>query len=213
MLEKTRIVIIEDNTAIREGFAAVLASTAAFTVPGKYSNCEAAVASLQADLPDVVLMDIGLPGMSGIEGTAIIKKQLPGCTVIIITVMEESEKVFQSLCAGASGYIVKNSESEDIVKTINEALAGGAPMSLSIAKMVVSSFRQSSSSPLSERETAVLQGIAQGKSYSKIALDLFISRETVRSHIKNIYGKLAVSSKDQALKVASDKKWLTSGKW
>lgn len=212
MSEKTRIVIIEDNTAIREGFAAVLESTGSFAVPAKYSNCEAAIAHLKADMPDVVLMDIGLPGMSGIEGTAIIKKQLPECNVIIITVMEENEKVFQSLCAGASGYIVKNSDSEDIVKTIGEVLAGGAPMSLSIAKMVVSSFRQSSSSPLSERETAVLQGISQGKSYSKIANDLFISRETVRSHIKNIYGKLAVSSKEQALKVASDKKWL-GGKW
>ncbi|RYE27302.1 MAG: response regulator transcription factor [Sphingobacteriaceae bacterium] len=212
MPEKTRIVIIEDITAIREGFAAILESAGNFIVPAKYSNCEAAIANLKVDLPDVVLMDIGLPGMSGIEGTAIIKKQLPLCTVIIITVMEESEKVFQSLCAGASGYIVKNSNSEDIVKTINEALAGGAPMSLAIAKMVVSSFRQSSNSPLSERETAVLQGISEGKSYSKIALDLFISKETVRSHIKNIYSKLAVSNKEQALKVANDKRWL-SGKW
>ena len=212
MPEKTRIVIIEDNAQIREGFAAVLQSTETFAITGQYSNCEAAISHLKTDLPDVVLMDIGLPGMSGIDGTAIIKKQLPGCNVIIITVMEESEKVFQSLCAGASGYIVKNSDSEDIVKTISEVLAGGAPMSLSIAKMVVSSFRQSSSSPLSERETAVLQGISQGKSYSKIANDLFISRETVRSHIKNIYGKLAVSSKEQALKIASDKKWL-NGKW
>lgn len=212
MPEKTRIVIIEDNAQIREGFAAVLQSTETFAITGQYSNCEAAISHLKTDLPDVVLMDIGLPGMSGIDGTAIIKKQLPICNVIIITVMEESEKVFQSLCAGASGYIVKNSDSEDIVKTIGEVLAGGAPMSLSIAKMVVSSFRQSSSSPLSERETAVLQGISQGKSYSKIANDLFISRETVRSHIKNIYGKLAVSSKEQALKIASDKKWL-NGKW
>ena len=209
MPEKTRIVIIEDNTQIREGFAAVLESTETFTITGQYSNCEAAIARLKADLPDVVLMDIGLPGISGIEGTAIIKKQLPGCNVIIITVMEESEKVFQSLCAGASGYIIKNSALEEIIKTINEALAGGAPMSLSIAKMVVSSFQQSKSSPLSERETAVLQGIAEGKTYSKIAVDLFISKETVRSHIKNIYGKLAVSSKAQALKIAGDRRWLT----
>jgi DNA-binding NarL/FixJ family response regulator len=213
MPEKTKIVIIEDNTQIREGFAAVLESTEAFTITGQYGNCEAAISVLKSDLPDVVLMDIGLPGMSGIEGTAIIKKQLPACIVIIITVMEESEKVFQSLCAGASGYIIKNSALEEIVKTINEALAGGAPMSLSIAKMVVSSFQQSNSSPLSERETAVLQGISEGKTYSKIAQDLFISKETVRSHIKNIYGKLAVNSKAQALKVASDQRWLTGRRY
>ncbi len=213
MPDKIKIVIIEDNTQIREGFAAVLESTEAFTVTGQYGNCEAAISNLKLDLPDVVLMDIGLPGMSGIEGTAIIKKQLHACIVIIITVMEESEKVFRSLCAGASGYIIKNSALEEIVKTINEALAGGAPMSLSIAKMVVSSFQQSNSSPLSERETAVLQGIAEGKTYSKIALDLFISKETVRSHIKNIYGKLAVSSKAQALKVAGDHKWLSGRKF
>ncbi|RYE30607.1 MAG: response regulator transcription factor [Sphingobacteriaceae bacterium] len=208
MSEKIKIVIVEDNTQIREGFAAVLESTETFTVTGQYSNCEETIKKLPNDKPEVVLMDIDLPGMSGIEGTAIIKKQLPGCIVIIITVLEESEKVFRSLCAGAGGYIVKNSGLEEIVKTINEALAGGAPMSLSIAKMVVSSFKQSSTSPLSERETAVLQGISEGKTYSKIALDFFISKETVRSHIKNIYGKLAVNSKAQALKVAADHKWL-----
>ncbi|MVN21603.1 response regulator transcription factor [Mucilaginibacter arboris] len=209
MPEKTRIVVIEDNTQIREGFAAVLESTETFIITGQYSNCEEAIKNLRDDSPEIVLMDIDLPGMSGIEGTAIIKKLMPATIVIIITVLEESEKVFQSLCAGAGGYIVKNSALEEIVKTINEALAGGAPMSLSIAKMVVSSFKQSNSSPLSERETAVLRGIAEGKTYSKIALDLFVSKETIRSHIKNIYHKLAVNSKAQALKIAGDKKWIT----
>lgn len=209
MAEKTRIVIIEDNAQIREGFAAVLESTEAITITGQYGNCEEAIKNLQDDNPKVLLMDIGLPGMNGIEGTAVIKKLMPEVIVIIITVLEESEKVFQSLCAGAGGYIIKNSALEEIVRTINEALAGGAPMSLSIAKMVVSSFKQSSNSPLSERETAVLQAIAEGKTYSKIALDLFVSKETVRSHIKNIYHKLAVNSKAQALKIAGEQKWLT----
>lgn len=109
---------------------------------------------------------------------------------MIITVFEDSDKVFQSLCAGATGYLVKNSDLEDITKSIDEALAGGAPMSLHIAKMVVQSFKLQQNSPLSERETEVLQSIAEGKSYSKIALDLFISKETVRSHIKNIYQNL-----------------------
>lgn len=153
-------------------------------------------------------MDIDLPGMNGIEGTMQIKKRRPKCIVLIITVLEDSDKVFRSLCAGAGGYIVKNSDTDDIVKSIAEAFAGGAPMSLNIARMVVQSFNQPQDSPLSEREKEVLQGIAQGKTYSRIAIDLFISKETVRTHIKNIYQKLAVNSKADALKAAGLNKWL-----
>ncbi|MCK7558065.1 response regulator transcription factor [Chitinophaga sedimenti] len=106
------------------------------------------------------------------------------------------------------GYIIKNSDTGAIVKSIHEAFAGGAPMSLQIAKMVVQSFNREQDSPLSDREKEVLRGIAEGKSYSKIALDLFISKETVRSHIKNIYQKLAVNCKADALKVAGSNRWL-----
>ncbi|RYD87036.1 MAG: response regulator transcription factor, partial [Sphingobacteriales bacterium] len=153
-------------------------------------------------------MDIDLPGMSGIEGTEHVKKHYPACIVLIITVLEDGQKVFQSLCAGAGGYIVKNSDTEHILKAIDEAFAGGAPMSLNIARMVVQSFNRAPDSPLSDRERDVLRGISEGKSYTKIALDLFISKETVRTHIKNIYQKLAVNSKAEALKVAGSKKWL-----
>lgn len=202
------IVIIEDNSKIREAFAEVINSTDKYVVTGSYGNCEDAIAQLKHDDPDIVLMDIELPGMSGIEGTMKIKKLCPKCIVLIITVFQDSEKVFQSLCAGASGYLVKNANIETIINNIDEALAGGAPMSLNIAKMVVQSFAVSKDSPLTERETAVLKGISQGKSYSKIGLDLFISGETVRSHIKNIYQKLAVNSKSEAIKVAGSKKWI-----
>jgi len=205
---KHRITIIEDNDKIREGLVAVVECSGRYDVIGNYSNCEDAIRLLQTDLPDVVLMDIGLPGMSGIEGTTRIKKQLPACVILIITVVEDSEKVFQSLCAGAGGYIVKNSNVEDIVKSIDEALAGGAPMSLQIARMVVQSFNRRNDSPLSNRETEVLQAIAQGKSYTKIATELFVTKDTVRSHIKNIYQKLSVNSKAEALQVANNKKWI-----
>ncbi len=203
-----RISIIEDNPRIREGFAFVIDSTPGYRVSGQHTTCEEALRTLINDSPDLVLMDIDLPGMDGIEGTMRIKKQLPACIVLIITVIEDSDKVFRSLCAGAGGYIIKNSDTDDIIKSISEALKGGAPMSLRIAKMVVQSFTRAIDSPLSEREQEVLRGIAEGKSYSKIALDLFISKETVRSHIKNIYQKLAVNSKSEALKVAGDKRWL-----
>jgi DNA-binding NarL/FixJ family response regulator len=205
---KKRIIIIEDNIAIREGFRAVLDTIDMYEVMNLYGNCEDALDNLSKDLPDVVLMDIELPGMDGIAGTLRIKKQFPNCIVLIITVLEDSEKVFRSLCAGAGGYIVKNSNISEIVQNIDEALAGGAPMSLSIARMVVQSFQQQQNSPLTERETQVLQSIAQGKSYSKIALDLYVSKETIRTHIKNIYRKLEVSSKADAIKVANSKKWV-----
>ena len=205
---KKKIIIIEDNRPVREGFAAVISSTANYQVQGQYDNCEDALRNLHADRPDLVLMDIELPGMDGIEGTLQIKKKLPAAIVLIITVLEGSDKVFQSLCAGAGGYIVKNSDTEHIVGNIDEAFSGGAPMTLYIAKMVVQSFNRPQDSPLSDREQDVLRGIADGKSYTKIALDLFISKETVRSHIKNIYQKLAVNSKSDALKVAGNNKWI-----
>jgi DNA-binding NarL/FixJ family response regulator len=204
---KKRIVIIEDNTAIRKGFFDILETIARYQVISQYSNAEDALANLTEDKPDVVLMDIELPNMNGIDATLIIKKAVPECIVLIITVHEKSEKVFQSLCAGAGGYIIKNSDIKAIVQDIDEALAGGAPMSLSIARMVVKSFQSQNDSPLSARETEILQSIAEGKSYSKIALDLFIAKETVRSHIKNIYRKLEVNSKAEALEVATSNKW------
>jgi DNA-binding NarL/FixJ family response regulator len=205
---KKRITIIEDNWEISQGFAALIGTTDAYQLIGQYGSCEDALKMIAVDQPDLILMDIDLPGINGIEGTLRVKKQLPDCIVLIITVLEDSSKVFQSLCAGAGGYIVKSSDGDNIVRNIEEAFSGGAPMSLQIAKMVVKSFNRSLNSPLSEREHEVLKRISEGKSYSKIALDLFISKETVRSHIKNIYQKLAVNSKDAALKVAGNNKWL-----
>lgn len=208
MKARKRILIIEDNKTIRDGFEALIAATETYQVCGSYEACEPALRKLDADLPDLVLMDIELPGMNGIEGTMQLKKRLPDCIVLIITVLEDSEKVFRSLCAGAGGYIVKNSDSDSILASMAQAFDGGAPMSLNIAKMVVQSFNLRTDSPLSERESDVLRGIASGKSYTKIALDLFVSKETVRTHIKNIYQKLAVNSKADALRVANERKWI-----
>jgi len=203
-----KIIIIEDNRDIRKGFAEVIKDSGKYEVVKDYDNCEEALRNLKRDSPDVVLMDIDLPGMSGIEGTSRILKQNPDTLVLIITVYEDSNKVFKSLCAGACGYIVKNLGMKELLYSIDEAVAGGAPMSLNIASMVVKSFKLSSDSPLSERETQVLQGIAQGKTYTKIAAELYINKETVRSHIRNIYHKLSVNSKADALRVAEDKRWI-----
>ncbi|WCT13304.1 response regulator [Mucilaginibacter jinjuensis] len=205
---KKRIAIIEDNIKIREGFAEVIAGSPDYIICGQYGNCEDALKNFIVDAPDLVLMDIDLPGMDGIEGTFKIKKRTPDCIILIITVLQDGDKVFRSLCAGAGGYIVKNSKPESIIENIAEAFSGGAPMSLNIAKMVVQSFNRQPGSPLSERETEVLKGISDGKSYTKIATDLFISKQTVRTHIKNIYQKLAVNSKAEALKIAGNNRWI-----
>jgi DNA-binding NarL/FixJ family response regulator len=205
-----RLLIVEDNALIRQGFATVIQAAGRYQVVGQYGTCEEALKQLPTDRPDIVLMDIDLPGMNGIEGTARIKKLHPSCIVLIITVVEDSEKVFQSLCAGAGGYLVKNASVDALVKSIDEAVAGGAPMSLHIASLVVKSFAVNHDSPLSSRETQVLQSIAQGKTYTKIADELFINKETVRSHIRSIYHKLEVNNKSDALRKAGNNKWLTT---
>jgi DNA-binding NarL/FixJ family response regulator len=206
-----RLLIVEDNPFIRQGFATVIQQSGRYQVVGQYGTCEQALKHLATDCPDLVLMDIDLPGMDGIEGTAKIKKLRPTCIVLIITVLEDSEKVFQSLCAGAGGYLVKNASGAALVTSIDEAVAGGAPMSLHIASLVVKSFARQADSPLSGRETQVLQAIAQGKTYTKIATELFINKETVRSHIRSIYHKLEVNNKSDALRKAGDQRWLAPG--
>jgi DNA-binding NarL/FixJ family response regulator len=202
MNDQCRIVIIEDNDIVREGFAVILENEAGYTVVNAYDNCEAALENLKNDAPWVVLMDIELPGMNGIRGTREIKKRLPGCEVLVISVYEDNDLVFDALCAGACGYVTKNLGATELVHAVTEAIKGGAPMSTKIAKMVVQSFRKSATSPLSERESEVLELLAKGKTYTMIAEALFISKETARSHIKNIYLKLEVNCKSDALEVA-----------
>ena len=164
--------------------------------------------NLESDLPDLILMDIELPGISGIEGIRKIKKIHPEINFIVITVHEENEKVFDALCAGASGYLTKNISSQKLIDSILEVQQGGAPMSTNIARMVINSFHRSNQSPLSPRETEILLHLSRGKSYSMIADELFINKETVRTHIKNIYHKLDVNSRDEAIKAARDGKYI-----
>ena len=202
----SRITIIEDNEVVKDGFALLINSFSKHEVVGTYMTCEEAIKNLKKDKPDIILMDIELPGMSGIEGTRIIKKDHPEIDVLVITVHENSELVFQALVAGASGYITKNATHDKILDAINEVKSGGAPMSSNIARMVVESFQRNQNSPLTKRETEVLELLAKGKSYSVIADELYIHKETVKSHIKNIYYKLQVNSKAAAIEVAMKNK-------
>jgi DNA-binding NarL/FixJ family response regulator len=150
-------------------------------------------------------MDIELPGMDGIQGTKEIKKMLPKTKVIMVTVYENSRNVFDALCAGATGYLTKNTNSDKLIEALDELQAGGAPMSINIAKMVVESFKKAPDSVLTERETQVIEMLSQGSSYKSIALKLDISINTIKYHIKNTYDKLQVHSKEEAIKEASDR--------
>ncbi len=198
-----KVIIVEDDKVIREGFVNILDESGKYNCVASYDTCEEVIKNLKKDNPDIVLMDIGLPGMSGIEGTKRIKKLNPQIDIIVVTVHEEHFKVFEALCAGASGYLTKNITSEKLLGALDETARGGAPMSTNIAKMVVKSFQKNTRSPLSSRETEVLQLLARGKSYTMIADELFIDKETVRSHIKNIYRKLEVNSKAGAIEKAN----------
>ncbi|MFQ5772086.1 MAG: response regulator, partial [bacterium] len=175
-----------------------------------YSDCETAIKGIAEDLPDVVLMDIGLPGMSGITGIQKIKEKLHDIDIIVLTIHGEQESVFEALCAGASGYLVKNNQPARLLEAIREAHEGGAPMSTEIARMVVNSFHTNHHSPLTVRETEVLTQLCTGKSYKMIADVLFISEETVRRHIKNIYKKLEVHSQSEAVAKAIKEKLVKS---
>ena len=203
---KNRIEIVEDNDVVRDGLQLLINSMSDHIIVGAYVSCEQALKNLDKDMPDVILMDLDLPGMSGIEGTQRIKKRNPEIHIIVITVHEDSEMVFDALCAGASGYITKNANHSKLLDAIDEVQSGGAPMSGKIAMMVVGSFQKNHNSPLTLRETEVLELIAKGKSYSVIADELFIHKETVKSHIKNIYFKLHVNSKAGALEIARKNK-------
>ena len=197
-----RICIVEDDNLIRDGFALLINSTYGFKIVNTYQRCEDALRNLEADAPDVVLMDINLPGMSGIEGITKIKKIKPRTNIIVVTVYEDDELVFKALCAGAGGYLTKNMQPAKLLEAIRDIQDGGAPMSTNIARMVVASFQKNRNSPLTGRETEVLELLSKGKSYTNIAEQLFVDKETIRTHIKNIYWKLEVHSKAEAIEKA-----------
>jgi len=208
MVETLNIVIVEDNPEVRNILCEYINSSDELFLAGAYSSCEEALENLKQDKPRIVLMDIDLPGMNGIEGTKKIKQLSPKTDVIIIAVFENSETVFSALCAGASGYLTKNIKRDELLPSIDECLKGGAPMSMKIAKMVVGSFKKNTNSPLTDRETEILSFLANGKSYNTIGELLFISKDTVKYHIKNIYIKLQVDSKEAAIEVANKERFI-----
>lgn len=205
------VVIVEDNDTIREGLRALIDGTEGYKCIAAYSNCEDLLTDIEKNVPDVLLMDIGLPGMSGIEGVEKIRKILPDLNILILTVYEESDLIFNALCAGACGYLVKKTPPARLLEAIKEAYDGGSPMSSQIARKIVNFFQQkgvfpsSSSILLTEREREVLKGLVEGNTYRAIADSLYISVDTIRHHIRNIYKKLHVHSQSEAVAKALKK--------
>jgi len=202
------VAIVEDDSKLRATLERYLTAQPGFRCVSAYPNAEAALAGIPQVRPDVVLMDINLPGMSGIECVARLRQALPALKIIMLTVFEEGEQVFKALSAGAFGYLVKSIRPAKILEAIREVHAGGSPMSGNIARKVVQSFQamaaaqaaaSSETDSLSMRELDVLQALSKGHTYKQIAADLGISLGTVRTYIQRIYEKLHVHSHAEAV--------------
>jgi len=203
-----QVVIIEDDETIRNGFSYLINESENYKVVSAYANVEDALPKLAADKPQVILLDIELPGIKGIDAIPKIKSILPKTHILMLTVYDNEDNVFNALSKGASGYLIKSDSTEKIMDAIQEVVDGGAPMSMNIAKIVIRSFHKNHNSPLTKRETEILEQIANGKSRSKIAKQMFIDLETVKSHIKHIYVKLNVHSREDAIKEARNNKYI-----
>lgn len=198
------ITIVEDNQGTREGLKELLARAPGLTCVGAHSTGEEALRRIPGDKPDVVLMDINLPGMSGIECVARLKARFPQTQVLMLTTYEESDLIFNSLRSGASGYLLKNMAPSELVQAIEQVHAGGAPMSMQIARKVVAHFQQikrpsTEMEKLTRREQEILGLLAQGFLYKEIADQLGISLSTVRAHLHAVYEKLHVQSRTEAV--------------
>jgi DNA-binding NarL/FixJ family response regulator len=198
-----RITIFDDNKNIRNSIILLLNTDPAFEVVGTFSDAQHCVENVLTSRPDVVLMDIEMPGVNGIEAVRLLTREFPHIQILIQTVFEDDERVFDSICAGASGYILKNQINSSLIDAIKELQTGGSPMSPSIARRVLNILQQGYQTKrqpateeynLTAREKEVLTAIVNGLSYKMIGYELNISYETVRSHIKKIYEKLHVAS-------------------
>ncbi len=197
--------IVDDEAKLRQSIETFVNGAAGFKCVSSYSSAEAALKSLHIDKPDVVLMDINMGGMSGIECVEQLKAQSPAMQILMLTVYEDTEKIFRALAAGANGYILKRSSPAKLLEAIREVNSGGSPMTSSIARKVVASFQNTAAGTcekhgqLSPREEAVLDGLAKGWTYKQLASELGISIDTIRTYIRRIYEKLHVQSRTEAV--------------
>jgi len=204
-----RVAIFEDNKHLRETFELLLKHTDGFICTGAWPNCRNIITNLEAYPSDIVLMDIEMPGMNGIEATKLVKEHFPTINILIQTVFFEDEYIFNAICAGASGYILKSITPDGYIEAIKDVQAGGSPMTPGIARRVLELFKTNlqPATPLKDynltsQEKKVLQLLVEGKSYKLIAAELFVSVDTVKTHVSNTYAKLHVHSGTEAVSLA-----------
>lgn len=200
-----KVTIFEDNQSLRIGLYQLINGTDGYVCVGAFENCSQLLKNIKDTSPDIVLMDIEMPGVNGIEAVGILKKKYPEIRILMQTIFQDNDKIFQSILAGAEGYILKNTSPARMLEAIKEIYEGGAPMSPSVATKVLKMIYNQPAAPikndfhLTDREISVLHCLVKGMSYKLIGDDLQISIDTVRAHIRNIYDKLHVNSKGEAI--------------
>jgi DNA-binding NarL/FixJ family response regulator len=199
-----RVVVIEDIRDVRDGLAMLINGTPGFQCAGSHRTIEDALDAIGANCPDVVLTDIGLPGMNGVEGTRILRERYPALSVLALTVYDDDENVFNAICAGASGYLLKNTPPGRLLESLQEVADGGAPMSPEVARRVLALFRrfrppERTPSALTPQEMTLLKLMVEGHHYKTAAHEMGISINTVSFHLRHIYEKLQVHSKTEAV--------------
>ena len=199
-----KVAIIEDQRDLREGLQMLINGTVGYQCTGNYRSMEDALYHIGSQLPDVVLVDIGLPKMQGDEGIRILKERYPKLLLVALTVYDDDDQIFSALCAGASGYLLKRTPPSELLESLREVMSGGAPMSPEVASRVVALFRefhppQQANYHLTPTETQLLKLLVQGHHYKTAAAALDISVNTVKFHLQNIYQKLQVHSKSEAV--------------
>jgi DNA-binding NarL/FixJ family response regulator len=202
-----KVSIFEDNKHLRDTFQLLLDNAEGFSCTGCYANCDNLIDDIAADPCDVVLMDIEMPGMNGIDATRLIKQHYPQVNILIQTVFFEDGYIFNAICAGASGYILKSTTPDGYLESIKDVQSGGSPMTPGIARRVLELFKtnlqpSATNYNLSAQEKKVLQLLVAGKSYKMIAAELFVALDTIKSHVRNIYAKLHVHSGTEAVALA-----------
>jgi DNA-binding NarL/FixJ family response regulator len=199
-----RVSIIEDRREIRDALTMLIGGTDGFRCAGAYRSMEEALERIKGTPPDIVLCDIGLPGMSGIEGIRILKESYADLTILMLSIYDDDERIFDALCAGACGYLLKRTTPARLIESLKEAVEGGAPMSPGVARRVVTLFRdirppEKADYQLTPHETRLLKLLVEGHNYKTAAAELGVSFHTIHFHMRNIYDKLQVHSKSEAV--------------